>query len=240
MTTKKSIWILEDQPNEAALYQVILGDQYELSFFDSLESFQNKLKSLAVIEQPALIIADLKLKDGENFLRFLQSENDRSLLATPFIVTSGTDDINVMQYCFGIGASDYLVKPFNKNEFLMKVNRALQQHPSLAHYSEFGDDLQYTLKERLILEEFLKNSGRRVSRQKVVERVWPGLVMQSKTLDVHLCNLRRKLHLLGYDVELVGNGEWLLVKTEQKQYAATENVKKIPTSELRNLEAQAI
>lgn len=216
---KKKIWILEDSESEIEIYRYILSDAYELRLFDSLDPFKQAWMASSVAESPQLVIADLRLKGNDDFAVFLQDEKDRQLMRSPFIVTSSIDDYGTMEHCFSAGASDYLVKPFSKNALLVKVNRAIDQRPSLSNFSEFGDDLRYTLKERLILEEFLKSSGRRVNRRQLVERVWPGVKVESKTLDVHLCNLRRKMAQIHYSIDLVGHQEWVLAKLEASKTA---------------------
>ena len=208
---KQDIWILEDGAIEADLYRVILGTDYNVQIFSTLTSFSEALVALGPKSMPALLIADLKLGDNEDFSVFIGDDNNRALLRMPFIVTSSFDDPETMQFCLASGASDYLVKPFNRNELLLKIKRTLTLKPSLTNYSEFGDDLKYTLKERIIIEEFLKVPSRKVLRTQIAERLWPNMVVEWKTLDVHMSNLRRKLQESGYTIAAVSRGEWGLM-----------------------------
>ncbi|MEW6055684.1 MAG: response regulator [Bdellovibrionota bacterium] len=123
--SERSIWILEDDSGCRFVYEQILGIRHKVRFFQTLVEFEFALsegqKSL-----PELVLADVVLEDG-SFLHFLNHSQKKELLSIPFIVVSSIDDIDALRFCFNEGAVDYLVKPFQKSELIVKVERILEK-----------------------------------------------------------------------------------------------------------------
>ncbi|MCM0606141.1 MAG: response regulator transcription factor [Xanthomonadaceae bacterium] len=215
---KKEIWILEDEELSSSLYQKAFSKSYSVRIFSNISQFRDALIALNGKNEPSLLLADLKL-GNDNFEDFISQEKNRLLLRMPFIVMSSQDDPKVMEYCMAAGACDYLVKPFNINEITFKVNRVLSLPipATLPNFSEFGDDHAYTLRERMIIEEFLKNPARTVSRDQISDRLWPNFKIEYKTLDVHFCNLRKKLQNVGLTITAIGSKEWAIKKWDGEE-----------------------
>ncbi|MBT3583601.1 MAG: hypothetical protein HN509_01735 [Halobacteriovoraceae bacterium] len=68
-----------------------------------------------------------------------------------------------------------------------------------------------TAKQRKLLNLFLENLERTVNRGQILEKIWGGDSVNPKTVDVHLYNLRRKLHPYGYIIRSEGGGFWSLL-----------------------------
>jgi two-component system alkaline phosphatase synthesis response regulator PhoP len=110
-----------------------------------------------------------------------------------------------------LGADDYLVKPFEMAELLARVEARLRRAPArpAAHVYQFGDvrvdtrtctversgsSVELSAKEYRLLCYFLERLGRAVSREELLERVWGyDPAVSSRTIDVHVAGLRRKL-----------------------------------------------
>jgi DNA-binding response OmpR family regulator len=112
---------------------------------------------------------------------------------------------------FDAGADDYLRKPFEIPELLSRVHallkrserdRPMQQYkvgnieidPSSRSVSVAGDPINFTAKEYDLLEFFVANAGRVISRDEILEKVWGGQhTTDSNVIEVFVCHLRNKI-----------------------------------------------
>lgn len=215
MSTKNKLWILEDDKGCQFVYEQILNHDFDIKYFDNISSFKTSI--LAKKDLPAMVIADLMLTDG-NFLNYLTQEVHEELgNEIPFIVVSSSDDIETLRQCFKEGANDYITKPFRKNELLVKVETILRGNKSLTKSLKpkvtiDGKVIEnLTQKQIKLVELFLDNDDRVADREKIIDNVWGKTIVHPKTLDVHLYNLRRKLHPYGFMIKSVGGGKWTLL-----------------------------
>lgn len=216
LAVNKEIWILEDDKGCQFVYEQTLDHRYKTKYFSKIADFQEALT--ASDQNPALIIADLMLDDG-NFMTYLNDSKDNRLVVTPFIIVSSIDDIDALRFCFMEGALDYLTKPFKKNELIVKIENILsgsvrQANSVQAHKTMNLDGHEIeslTSKQKQLLSLFLNSPGRVVSRDDILEQVWGDTSVHPKTVDVHLYNLRRKLNEFGYIIRSEGGGRWSLI-----------------------------
>lgn len=211
--SNRLIWVIEDDPGCCFVYEESLKIRYNLEYIQSLEELETKLSQPHTV--PDLMIADLNLKDG-NFLNFLSTSDKKSLLTVPFIIVSSSDDIDALRYCFDEGALDYLTKPFKKNELIVKIEKFINQIVAKEGTSEGFDSLddqfmnRLTLKENLIVSLFKKSPNNCITRDEIFQSIWNNVHVHSKTLDVHIYNLRKKLAKID-----------LFIKTEGKKFTLT-------------------
>jgi two-component system response regulator RegX3 len=112
-----------------------------------------------------------------------------------------------------LGADDYVTKPFSHRELLARIRAVLRRRsepeetPSTAlevgpvrmdvdrhRVTVSGEAVQLPLKEFELLEILLRNAGRVLTRQQLIDRVWGAdYVGDTKTLDVHVKRLRAKV-----------------------------------------------
>ncbi len=214
----KTVWVLEDDLDCQFIYKDILDFRYKTVYFSCLADFSNALTDQNNV--PDLIIADLLLGD-DNFLNFLNESQDSRLLNRPFIVVSSVDDIDALRLCFKEGALDYLTKPFKKNEILVKVENILSKKNEgkvdlTSSYAVDYDGHQIqnlTLKQKELLDLFVQSPELIVSREEILEKAWTATNVHPKTIDVHIYNLRRKLHSHGLMIKSEGKGRWRLMST---------------------------
>jgi len=159
-----------------------------------------------VQENPDLVVLDLGLPyiDGLEICRRIRADG-RSV---PVLILTGRSDEGDLVVGLDAGADDYVTKPFRLAELLARVRALLRRHPidpgssdavvridsdgRRAFFNE--DELQLTAKEFDLLRVLVREQGKVVSREQLMREIWDTVWFGStKTLDMHISVLRRKL-----------------------------------------------
>jgi len=133
-------------------------------------------------------------------------------ITTPVVMISSLNSIDDKINGFESGADDYLVKPFDTRELLLRlraidnrINRASVQNNTLSFADlelnldkkcamRAGKEIDLTAKEYSLLEYFLKNKGKVITRATIAEQVWNlSFNTGSNTIDVYVNFLRKKI-----------------------------------------------
>jgi two-component system response regulator RegX3 len=136
----------------------------------------------------------------------------RAVSSVPVIMVSAKDDEVDKIVGLELGADDYITKPYSPRELVARVRAVLRRgtEPDLAPMTleagsvrmdverhvvtVDGEAQRLPLKEFELLEMFLRNPGRVLTRGQLIDRVWGSdYVGDTKTLDVHVKRLRAKL-----------------------------------------------
>lgn len=161
-------------------------------------------------ELPELVILDINLPDGDGFSLFREI---RAHSDVPILFLSARDADSDRLFGLGLGADDYMTKPFLMQELLLRVSGILRrfyrgqlQRETVLHLGEsivdFGDatvttpvgTVSLTATERTILQKLLDNWGRIVTYDALCEAVWGGdYYGYENSLNVHIRHLREKV-----------------------------------------------
>lgn len=214
------IYILEDDKNISEIEQFALKNAgYEVSAFATASDFENALTK----EYPDLIIMDIMLpdRDGLSVLKDVRAEQSTAKLPV-IMVTAKTSEMDKVK---GLdqGADDYMTKPFGIMELISRV-KALLRRANVSggsHIYSFdgitmddakhqvlvdGQETELTYKEYQLLKMLIQNSGIVLQRSQILDRVW-GIDYEgeSRTLDMHIKTLRRKIGEKGNLIQTVRN-----------------------------------
>ena len=160
--------------------------------------------------EPDLVLLDLMLPDGSGL------DVCRELRRTskvPIIVVTARGDEADRVVGLELGADDYVVKPFSARELVARIRAVLRRTEGAADPQEEvlrvgplavdsarrvasldGEPLELSRKEFEVLQLLARESGRVVTRERLLQEVWDTAWFGStKTLDVHVSALRRKL-----------------------------------------------
>jgi two-component system response regulator RegX3 len=202
------ILVVEDEPSMVeALSYALDSEGYEVVVASdgatSLATFER--------ERPDLVLLDLMLPElsGTEVCRHL-----RTTSSVPIIMLTAKDDEVDKVVGLELGADDYVTKPFSMRELTARV-RAVMRRGNEPDASEPGEPLQahgvrldpqrYEVhvrgepvelppKEFAVLELLLRNAGRVLTREVLIDRVWGSdYVGDTKTLDVHIKRLRARI-----------------------------------------------
>ncbi len=137
----------------------------------------------AAAQHPAVVVRDIGLPDlsGIEVLKVL-----RGWMTAPVLVRSGRTDPRDKLAALDAGADDYLTKPFDMEELLARLRAAVRRA---------GSEVRLTPTEWSILEMLVRNRGRLVNRESLLNEVRGPLHEAAATnyLRVYLAHLRRKL-----------------------------------------------
>jgi DNA-binding response OmpR family regulator len=155
-----------------------------------------------------LIILDLGLPDGDGL--DLLREWRRNGFKEPVLILSARDAIQDRVKGLDLGADDYLSKPFSMEELLARVRSQLRRQSDVkdtvlehggmrldllkqtAHLN--GQPIELTRREFALLEIFMQNPGRILTRTLISEKIWAShFDVDTNLLDVYMSRLRSKL-----------------------------------------------
>ena len=136
----------------------------------------------------------------------------RQASSVPIIMVSAKGDEVDKVVGLELGADDYITKPYSPRELVARIRAVLRrgQETELAPatlesgrvrmdvdrhiVTVEGDEVRLPLKEFELLEMFLRNTGRVLTRGQLIDRIWGAdYVGDTKTLDVHVKRLRAKV-----------------------------------------------
>lgn len=112
---------------------------------------------------------------------------------TPIIFLTARDAHDDQLQGFGVGADDYITKPFSFDTVLARV-KAVLRRSNQNNQSNQNIPNTLTKREHLILDLFRQNPGRFFSREEILAAVWPDdTLVGERSVDVHIARLRKKL-----------------------------------------------
>lgn len=213
------IYIVEDDKNIAEIEQFALKNAgYDVMCFATGKEFEEQLKK----EYPQLIIMDIMLpdRDGLSIVKDLRAHNETSKIPV-IMVTAKTSEMDKVK---GLdqGADDYMTKPFGIMELISRVKAMLRRtNLTAVNNIEFegivlndarhqvvvdGIECELTFKEYELLKMLIQNSGIVLRRGQILDRVW-GIDYEgeTRTLDMHIKTLRKKLGEKGSLIQTVRN-----------------------------------
>jgi two-component system response regulator RegX3 len=159
---------------------------------------------------PDLVLLDLGLPDGSGFdvCRELRAASQ-----VPIIILSARGEETDRVVGLELGADDYVVKPFSAREVVARIRAVLRRagapetpgggpvelgelrlDPARRAVTLAGKPLELSRKEFDLLALLVREAGSVVSRERLIDEVWDvNWFGSTKTLDVHVSGLRRKL-----------------------------------------------
>ena len=189
----------------------LLQDALRMNGYQTI-SAKHGLEALRLVreEKPDLVILDINMPqiDGFEVLEKLRKENNN----VPVIVLTARDQKDDKATGFGLGADDFVTKPFGLEELLMRVAAVLRRSKNIKLTSNLItigkielDQNNYRLKvneadveisptEFKLLQYLMNNSGRVLTRSQILSAVW-GLDFETDgaILDTYISYLRKKI-----------------------------------------------
>ncbi len=199
------ILVVEDEPGIAEPLVAHLGREgFEATAVNTVADARARFER----EPPALMVLDVMLPDGDgrDLCRELRSTSDVPIV---LLTARGADADRIVG--LELGADDYVVKPFSAGELVARIRAILRraERGPARHVVEIADlrldldarivtlrgsPIQLAAREFDLLALLMSNAGSVVRREEIMDEVWdPHWFGSTKTLDVHIAWLRKKL-----------------------------------------------
>jgi two-component system alkaline phosphatase synthesis response regulator PhoP len=208
---KETILIVEDEKDIVKMldynlkkegFKTLVADDGE----DAIDAANTK--------HPDIILLDLMLPgmDGLEVCKTLKAESKTALI--PIIMLTAKSQESDKVVGLELGADDYVTKPFSPRELIARIKavlRRMKEKDKLPEVIKIGElridfsKIAVTLKDRLVeltakefelLKTLIKAKGRVLSRDYLLDNIWGfdhAMEIQTRTVDVHIRTLRKKL-----------------------------------------------
>jgi two-component system OmpR family response regulator len=189
----------------------LLQDALRMNGYETI-SAKHGLEALRLIREkkPDLVILDINMPqiDGFEVIKKIRKENNN----VPVIVLTARDQKDDKVIGFGVGADDFVTKPFGLEELLMRVAAVLRRSKNIKPAENIQiigrveinqnnyrvkvneNDIEVSPTEFKLLQYLMNNSGRVLTRQQILSAVW-GLDFETDgaILDTYISYLRKKI-----------------------------------------------
>ncbi|MBI4801595.1 MAG: response regulator transcription factor [Elusimicrobia bacterium] len=180
----------------------------------------------ALRERPDIIILDLLLPGMDGLEVCRRIKMDVRTVSIPIIMLTAKGEESDKVAGLELGADDYVTKPFSVKELLARVRAVLRRPAAAAETPEVyragdikldcsrvlalakGKPLELTAREFELLKALMAAGGKMLSREALLDKVWgmdAALEVETRTVDVHIGTLRKKLKSDGKRIITVKN-----------------------------------
>ncbi len=206
------IYLVEDDENiKELLVYALNSNGFDVNSFENPLDFWTALE----VELPELVLLDIMLpnENGTDVLKKLRKQ-DRTAKLPVIMLTAKSAEMDKVK-SFSYGADDYITKPFSVLELVARIKAILKRVDNSpkstdVSYNEItvlpekrialvsGENIHLTFKEFELLSYLMKNKDIVLSRNQILETVWGyDFEGESRTVDMHIKTLRKKLNEAG-------------------------------------------
>ncbi len=214
------IYVVEDDKNIQEIEEYALKSSgYDVRCYEESCAFLEAMQKVL----PDLVLLDIMLpgEDGLSVLKRMRSQPSTKKLPV-ILITAKSSEIDTVKG-LDLGADDYITKPFGIMELISRVKAILrrvkpEREEPVLRFGEIvldvnrhicsveGEAVELTYKEYELLKLFLSNAGIVLSREVIMNAVWDSdFAGETRTVDVHIKTLRKKLMDAGSHIVTVRN-----------------------------------
>ncbi|WP_077613075.1 response regulator transcription factor [Clostridium sp. Marseille-P2415] len=202
---RKKLLLVDDEPDLLKMVTAILKDDG----FENIITAASVREGIAAAEkeQPDLAVLDVMLPDGDGFSLMQQI---RLFTDVPVIFLTAKDEAADKLAGLGLGADDYIAKPFLPQELLLRIYAVLRRcykedavlikldgctvDFSRAEVQKAGEIIPLTAKEHTLLETLARNEGKIVTVDALCEALWgENPFGYENSLNAHVRRIREKI-----------------------------------------------
>ncbi len=204
MRNKPHILCVDDDDKIRELLKVFLRkNNFSVSTAQSVDDAK-KLLNLFIFD---IIVLDIMMPkiSGTEFLNTFRKEN----VNTPVIMLTANNQLNIKTQSYDLGCDDYLIKPFEPMELILRINKLLNPRINNVRVDKkyyFGDfiyesntkklnrnnkTVKLTTNEEYLLEILIKNINKEISREYIGKKL--NIDSNLRSVDVIVARLRKKI-----------------------------------------------
>ena len=203
--------IIEDDIILAKTVEQCLGKKYEVDH--AYDGEEGVLYAKQEIYDAIILDIMLPVMNGYEVLSTLRNEK----IYTPVLILTAKDSINDKLKGFRIGADDYLVKPFNREELVVRVEALIRR--TTGNYSENviefkdmvldlnnrkisanGKEVALQGKQFDMLEYLILSKNTIITKEQIFDKIWGfNSETTANVIEVYASGLRKELKKIGYD-----------------------------------------
>lgn len=221
------IAIIEDEPD---ILDVITYNLEREGYEVCSARHGDEALNLVRNQMPSLVILDLMLPGTDGLTVCQKLKTDTVTLDIPIIIVSAKAEENDVIIGLGLGADDYLAKPFSPRELVARVRSVMRRgaqraepRPDRLTHGELtvdtskhevtlaGKCIDLTATEFKILHQLASHPGRAFTREQLLDRL--GTVILDRNIDVHIRSIRKKLGDTAKLIETVRGVGYRLAET---------------------------
>lgn len=209
----KNVVLIEDELDILESLKFVLEKNgYTVSPYQSAEAYFNDQK----LSGHSVYLIDWNLPGikGVDIVRTIRQKDKIS----PIFIISGNNRDDQIVEGLKSGADDYIKKPFNYDELIVRVGNAyskmslleeslinvgLKLIPEADSIIKDGVTVSLTSREYIIFDYLFKHSTKPVTREELIQQFDKDMEMTSRNIDVHVFSLRKKISKLNLGVETV-------------------------------------
>lgn len=187
----------------------------------------------AKLNAPDAILADLQMPDEDGLELCRRIRADKALKNIPILMISGFPDTLRRTECFIWGADDFIAKPFSTSELIARLTSKLRWNRQeidnsigskvltcgnlVLNEDRFevlinNNRIELTNFEFKLLKYFISSVGYVSTRDIILEKVWTGSNVTLRTVDTHICTLRKKISNFDHEIEALSGRGYVLRK----------------------------
>lgn len=192
----KTILIIDDDERIRALLKKFL----EKNSFNVID-YDNGFDILEKVKNVDLIVLDIMMPSiiGTDLVKKLRDFN----IYTPIILLSAKSDVNDKIFGLELGANDYVTKPFEPRELLLRINNLLNRKNNIIHFGTITYDtarsllidgetaIQLSSTENIIFKLLAENLNKTFTREYIVDML--DVKISERSVDVLINRIRKKL-----------------------------------------------
>lgn len=200
----KKILLIEDDFN----LQKLINKYLECYGYEC-NAYSKPLDALKEFEENhimySIVILDLGLPQIDGFDLFKKLKNIKNI---PIVISTARDDIGNKIYGFELGAEDYLSKPYEPRELILRMDAILKRYKNdeeiqindllidLNKNRVFlnQNEIEFTKIELEIFFTFIKNINKVISREDIINQTSLKEDTKNRTIDMHISNIRFKIN----------------------------------------------
>lgn len=200
--TRKVLLIEDDLPLQEMISSFLASYEFETTAYSDPKKALERL--LETKEHFDIVVLDLMLPgmDGFDVAKMIKSRID-----IPIIISSARTDIGNKIYGYDLGADDYLDKPYEPRELVLRIEAVLRRYGRKNELvvSDFAIDeanksvmmqgypIDFTRIEFDIFLLLLKHRGKNLSRDQIIGALGQGDEIKHRSIDMHISNIRLKI-----------------------------------------------